>query len=141
MKRLRFVVVILLLGSLTIQADPLKVWQWTAPTQYENGQNVCIGSRPDNSNWFNGKIDDVRIYTSALTDAEVAALAAKPPVFQPPILENGNLILNWTGQGQLQSAPAVTGVYTNILPTPVPPYTNAVVPGQNRFFRLLAPLP
>lgn len=43
MKRLRFAIVLLLLGSLTIQADPLKVWQWTAPTQYENGQNIPGG--------------------------------------------------------------------------------------------------
>ena len=43
MKNFRFALVILLLASLTIQADPLKVWQWTEPTQYENGQNIPGG--------------------------------------------------------------------------------------------------
>jgi len=43
MKKLKFLTVFLLLGSLTIQADPLKVWQWTEPTQYENGNNIPGG--------------------------------------------------------------------------------------------------
>lgn len=44
MKRLlQWTVALVLLGSLTIQAEPLKVWQWTAPTQYENGQNIPGG--------------------------------------------------------------------------------------------------
>lgn len=37
MKRgLQFLIAAILLGSLTIQADPFKSWNWTAPTQYEN---------------------------------------------------------------------------------------------------------
>lgn len=37
MKTVRWSVALLLLGSLTIQADPFKEWNWTGPTQYENG--------------------------------------------------------------------------------------------------------
>jgi hypothetical protein len=47
MKRLRFALVLILLGSLTIQADPLKVWQWTAPTQYDNDSNIPGGDLTD----------------------------------------------------------------------------------------------
>ena len=47
-------------------------------------------------------------------------------MFLAPILVSNQLILNWTGPGQLQSAPAVTGVYTNITPAPNPPYTNVI---------------
>lgn len=36
MKWVRFAVVVLLLGSLTLQADPFKTWNWTGPTEYEN---------------------------------------------------------------------------------------------------------
>jgi hypothetical protein len=37
MKRsLQWTVAIILLGSLTIQADPFKTFDWTAPTEYEN---------------------------------------------------------------------------------------------------------
>jgi hypothetical protein len=104
--------------------------------QVDSGLNVTIGARPGGSAAWSGLIDEVRIYTRALTNAEIAALAA--PVFFPPMLINNQVILNWTGQGQLQAAPAVTGVYTNITPTPTPPYTTTVVPGQNRFFRLLS---
>lgn len=81
----------------------------------------------------------MRIYARALSDAEIASLAQPPvaPRFLPPILVGNQLILNWTGQGQLQSASVATGPYTSITPAPNPPYTNRVVPGQNRFFRLL----
>jgi hypothetical protein len=78
----------------------------------------------------------VRIYAGALTGAQIAALAA--PVFLSSTLVSNEVILNWVGPGQLQSAPAVTGVYTNITPAPTPPYTNAVLPGQSRFFRINA---
>jgi hypothetical protein len=29
-----------LLGSITIQADPFKTWNWTDPTEYENGSLI-----------------------------------------------------------------------------------------------------
>ena len=89
------------------------------------------------SNYDEGwRIDDVRIYARALSAAEIAALV--PPLFLPPTLSGDQLTLNWIGQGQLQAAPAVTGTYTNITPAPTPPYTITVVPGENKFFRLLA---
>jgi hypothetical protein len=106
--------------------------------QYNTGLSVSIGARSDGTTRWNGKIDEVRINTRALSDAEIAALATPPLRFLPPIVANNELILNWTGLGQLQAAPAVTGTYTNVIPTPTPPYTNAIVPGENRFFRLLA---
>ena len=41
MKRIiQGVVWAVLLGSLTIQADPFKTWTWTEPTQYENGNPI-----------------------------------------------------------------------------------------------------
>jgi len=104
--------------------------------QSDSGLNVSIGARPDGTTRWNGKIDEVRIYARALTDTEIAALAAPPLRFLPPVLINNELILNWIGEGQLQSAPAVTGIYTNIIPAPTSPYTNAIVPGANQFFRL-----
>jgi hypothetical protein len=104
-------------------------------SQYNSGLNVAIGARPDGTTPWAGLIDEVRIYASALSAAQIAALAA--PVFLTTTLANNQVILNWAGQGQLQSAPAVTGVYTNITPAPTPPYTNTIVPGQNQFFRLV----
>jgi hypothetical protein len=103
--------------------------------QYNSGMNVSIGARADGITRWDGKIDEVRIYARALSAAEIVALT-QPLKLLGPILANNQLILSWTGLGQLQSAPAVTGVYANITPAPNPPYTNAVVPGQNQYFRL-----
>ena len=108
--------------------------------QFNPGTGVAIGSRSDGTTQWNGKVDEVRLYARALSDGEIAVLATPPARFLPPVFVNNEFILDWTGQGQLQSAPAVTGVYTNINPAPNAPYTNAVVPGGNRFFRF-APAP
>ena len=41
MKRLlQIVVAVLLFGSLTIQADPWKLWNWTEPVSYTNGNPI-----------------------------------------------------------------------------------------------------
>jgi uncharacterized protein YjdB len=44
-------------------------------TQYNNSQHVFIGRRPDFSNAFNGKIDEVYVFGNALTGTEIATLA------------------------------------------------------------------
>jgi len=38
--RYRFVIVVLLLASLTIQADPFKTWNWDEPADYANGNPI-----------------------------------------------------------------------------------------------------
>jgi hypothetical protein len=59
-----------------------------------------------------------------------------PRRLAPPILQNGQLTLQWTGSGELESAPAISGPWTPVTPVPVPPHTETLVPGANRFFRL-----
>jgi hypothetical protein len=50
---------------------------------------------------------------------------------------NKQLVLNWTNAGfNLQSAPAVTGTFTNI-PGATSPYTNSLAVPQ-KFFRLIS---
>jgi hypothetical protein len=110
-----------------------------SPSQVDSGLDVQIGNRPDEATPWAGLIDEVRIYSRALPNREIAQLAA--PIFVETTLTNNQATLNWAGQGQLQSAPAVTGVYTNIIPPPTPPWSFTIVPGQNQFFRLAAPLP
>ena len=39
----RWTIALVLLGSLTLEADPFKTWSWTDPTQYENGINIPGG--------------------------------------------------------------------------------------------------
>jgi len=40
---LKIAIAAILLGSLTVQADPFKTWNWTGPVTYENGQNIPGG--------------------------------------------------------------------------------------------------
>lgn len=56
--------------------------------------------------------------------------------FQPPVISAGNVALRWTGNGSLQWAPTLLGPWTTITPTPTSPYSEAIQPGQNRFYRL-----
>ena len=44
MKRfIQILITVILLGSLTIKADPIKTWNWTAPNTYENGALIPGG--------------------------------------------------------------------------------------------------
>ncbi len=59
--------------------------------------------------------------------------------FQPAVVSNGKVTLNWTGTGNLEWAPAVLGPWTPITPAPATGYSENIVPAQNRFFRLKLP--
>src|SRR5262249_41750520 len=57
--------------------------------------------------------------------------------FLPPNISGGKINLDWTGTGALESAPTVKGPWTPVVPAPAsPPYSEDVVAGQNRFYRL-----
>lgn len=59
-----------------------------------------------------------------------------PLQFLPATIENGQIKLEWTGSGQLLRASSVTGPWTPVVPAPTSPYSEALTPGENRFFRL-----
>lgn len=46
MKKLKIFIAVILLGSLTVQADPLVTWNWTPALTYENGL-----ARDADDNW------------------------------------------------------------------------------------------
>ena len=83
-----------------------------------------------------GKMASVKVVTGAAGYVELQ-VATPAPVFLPPVLGGGQLILNWTGSGQLQSAPEVTGPWTLVVPAPPPPYAVEVMTNGNQFFRLM----
>jgi hypothetical protein len=56
--------------------------------------------------------------------------------FLAPTLKNGLVTLNWTGTGKLERASSVFGPWTPITPVPAAPYSEAIVPGASRYFRL-----
>ena len=54
-----------------------------------------------------------------------------------PVIVNNKIVLNWIGTGKLEwSTALVNGTWTAILPAPTSPYSEDVVPGQRKFFRL-----
>lgn len=59
-----------------------------------------------------------------------------PLQFLPTTIENGQIRLEWTGDGQLLRATSVGGPWTPVLPSPASPYSEALAPGENRFYRL-----
>jgi len=60
----------------------------------------------------------------------------KPLAFLPTVRTNGNVILNWTSTGQLEWAPTILGPWTPYTPAPTPPISEAIIPNENRFYRL-----
>ena len=67
---------------LALYRNGLKLWEYDSPAQvgdFSGGKGWTIGQDWDNNNrtdFFDGNIDDVRIYDGALTPAEVESLAA-----------------------------------------------------------------
>lgn len=61
------------------------------------------------------------------------------PVLLPPTVSNGQVTLNWTGTGQLEWSTTLLNPWTPIIPAPVPPYSEPLVPGGKRFYRLSKP--
>ncbi len=61
-----------------------------------------IGQRGDNANMFNGMVDDVRVYSRALSQGEIASLAGKTAVFTQDVglittIQDGNMDANADG--------------------------------------------
>jgi len=74
----------------------------TDPDVYDiqPGLDVRIGSRPaNNDRFFNGLIDEVRIYNRTLSGAEIEALAMRPKAYNPEPADGAvgvaNPLLSW----------------------------------------------
>ena len=86
---------------------------------------------------FIGQIDEVAIYTNALSEVQARlhylAAGVKPTVPITHARLGSNLILIWP-QGTLQSADNLNGPWSPVSGA-TSPYTNAIT-GGNRFFRV-----
>jgi hypothetical protein len=71
-----------------------------------------------------------------LNAMKFAVAEATPPVFAAPTIDGTRIQLNWTGQGQLEWAPALSGPWSQVSPAPASGYTEDIVTGQSRFYRL-----
>jgi hypothetical protein len=62
-----------------------------------------------------------------------------PPEFLPSVVSNGQLTLSWTGSGNLEWAPEVTGPWTAVAPIATSPYSENFSVADRRFYRLRQP--
>ena len=112
----------------------------TVPLSSVNDVNDWLGRSQFEDPFFNGSLDEFRIWNGALTAAQVAQnYAAGPNVLPTPItlqaqLSGGKLVLTWTGGSLLQSS-SVAGPYTVVSGNPQSPYS--VIPtGPRMFYRV-----
>lgn len=66
----------------------------------------------------------------------VLKLSLTAPKFLAPALAGNQVTLTWTGEGALQRASNANGPWTAVLPAPTSPYTETLVSGQSRFYRI-----
>lgn len=107
------------------------------PIEGEAGGEVTVELTPGENN-TNGNhfvylgAMSVRLRDGAVTPAD--------PVMLSPLLSDGKIILNWTGSGRLErSATMRTAEWAPVVPAPTPPYAEDLVPGESRFYRVVAP--
>ena len=117
----------------------------TANNNMSTGSHLCIGGRDNGGNnfgnYFTGNIYGVRIYNTALSEAQVNSLliptTVTAPVFSgPPVLIGNNLVLTYTGT--LHSATNVAGPYLPVAGA-TSPYTNDVTTAPQMFYKLSNP--
>lgn len=77
--------------------------------------------------------------TPGADNSGVSVCQQVPPSFLPPMLSGNQLILNWTGRGNLEWSPRVSGPWTELVPASAPPQTVDLLPGEDRFFRVKEP--
>ena len=93
-----------------------------------SSSDVWIGSAPDypTARLFNGVVDEVAIFNSALTAAQIRQVyygATPPPDITLTLNRVGNQVQLLWGRGFLQSADNVTGPYVDVAGPPTSPYT------------------
>ena len=69
----------------------------------------------------------------------IESCAEQAPRFSSITSTNGRVTIAWTGGGILESAPAITGQWAPITPAATSPYSENIVAGQNRFYRVRTP--
>ncbi len=128
--------------EITIHTNDLGVAHTTAPftlasvnAQFGLGSDNIISLKGVNHNADGGGnwmgIDYVRLDAPGSSNTK--------PVFLTTTMAAGKVTLNWTGSGNLESAPVITGPWTPVTPAPNPPYSENIVATQNKFYRLKQP--
>jgi hypothetical protein len=111
-----------------------------------------LGLDPTAPNLLTGKIDDLAVWTRALSADEVSKIFAagnqgkslSTVVVEPPVDDiemtvartGNNITISWTGAGRLQSSDTVNGTYTDVAGVTGTSYTTTAT-GTMRFFQVV----
>ena len=90
------------------------------------GITIALSPSPDNNNGNHFTYLGVMRITPKLPDSRM----------DTPLLENGEIRLNWNGPGRLQSAPSVTGPWRDVEPAPSALHLIPINAAPGQFFRL-----
>jgi len=108
-------------------------FQWNGLTVSRWLRLTTSGVAPASNPYVN--LDDPISFRLLLQPVGVTPVAPPAPTLSINLLGN-QPVLNWTGGHRLQTAPIVTGPYTNIPNAILAPYTNTFL-DPARFFRLV----
>lgn len=124
-----------------------QLFNHTADVQIGRGAFVRHdGLTAGNRDYFDGVLDEFAVYNKALTTERVSQLYqigqaggdTEPPAasITDVRVQDGNIIITWEGEGQLEAADSVTGPYTPVNNNQNP-YSEPVSGANQRFFRLV----
>jgi hypothetical protein len=127
-------------GTLNISNANVAAWTWTPGANLQFGRDTLY----DGGYWrtYNGALDDVRIYSRALTSTEINSIYTSNSIVDASTLTlrynfdgpSTGYNVNWTF-GTLQTAPAVGGIYSNLFLSQFAPFPVAPRPGGQKYFR------
>jgi hypothetical protein len=135
-------------GTVVFYLDGSFVQAGSVTPYFTNNMDINLGRFLDGGFGIHGTLDEARIrsdivssnwvWASYMTVVSNSAFSSYAPVVSSLVTLNyqvlgGKLVLTWPS-GTLQSAPNVTGTYTNIT-SATSPYTNNPTAGQ-QFFRV-----
>lgn len=135
-------------GIRNLYVDGVLAAQLTGQTPFNGStsSHMAIGARDNGGNsfgnYFNGKIYAVRIYNTALSEAQInnflVPKVLPAPVFNAPIRNGNQLVLSWS-TGTLQESTNIMGPWTPVGGA-TSPFTNDVsTNGPRMFYRLSNP--
>lgn len=99
---------------------------------------IIPGNPPAGWSTLNCSQSDVAVFNQSLTAQQITSLylASGVTAITATPDGSGNLVLNWTQGGILQQASSVTGPYTDVDGSPVPPYSVPLLKTGNVFYRV-----
>jgi hypothetical protein len=109
-----------------------------------SGTDTIAGLSYDGGNTFQpvgtyGAVGSGATYTSPDFSGSGLLDVVTSLKFLAPVVTNGQITLSWTGSGQLEWSTNLLGPWMTNTSENASPYSEAVVSGQSRFYRLVTP--